>query len=161
MLEIAAAEARVREVANLTLLLCDGPRLPLPAASVDVVLSVLVLQHVPSSGDVKRYIAEFGRILKPGGLAYFQLPLVPNNIYGRIRGSVLKAVVAVLKAAVASSALAPEKLQRRSPAFLGSRLTLMQLEDAMKAASLQPDSWPPLVGNWSEGFHTYLRAQRV
>lgn len=43
------------------------------SASLDFVHSCLVLQHIPP--DVSpRYIAEFLRILRPGGLAVFQVP---------------------------------------------------------------------------------------
>lgn len=44
-----------------------------PAASFDLVHSVLVLQHVEPS-YAKVYIAEFLRLLKPGGVAWFQVP---------------------------------------------------------------------------------------
>jgi SAM-dependent methyltransferase len=42
------------------------------SGSFDLVYSRLVLQHVPSRDLVKRYIAEFVRVLAPGGLAVFQ-----------------------------------------------------------------------------------------
>ncbi len=42
--------------------------------SVDLVYSRYVLQHLPSSDSVKRYLREFLRILRPGGLLVFQLP---------------------------------------------------------------------------------------
>jgi len=41
--------------------------------SFDLIYSNIVLQHIPSK-DARRYIAEFVRILKPGGHLYFQLP---------------------------------------------------------------------------------------
>jgi SAM-dependent methyltransferase len=40
-------------------------RVPMPDGSADVVLSTQVLEHVP---DPERYLAEAGRLLKPGGL---------------------------------------------------------------------------------------------
>jgi ubiquinone/menaquinone biosynthesis C-methylase UbiE len=43
-------------------------------ASFDLVYSVIVLQHVPDRGAIESYIAEFCRVLRPGGLAVFQLP---------------------------------------------------------------------------------------
>jgi ubiquinone/menaquinone biosynthesis C-methylase UbiE len=43
-------------------------------ASFDLVYSVIVLQHVPDRGAIECYIAEFCRVLRPGGLAIFQLP---------------------------------------------------------------------------------------
>lgn len=43
-------------------------------ASVDFVYSHIVLQHIPSEYQ-KRYIDEFLRIMRPGGLAVFQIPV--------------------------------------------------------------------------------------
>ena len=42
--------------------------------SFDLVYSVIVLQHVPDRGAIESYISEFCRVLRPGGLAVFQLP---------------------------------------------------------------------------------------
>ena len=42
--------------------------------SFDLVFSTLVLQHLPSARMVERYLAEFVRLLAPGGAAVFQLP---------------------------------------------------------------------------------------
>lgn len=44
-----------------------------PDDSFDFVLSLLVLQHIEPR-YAKRYIAEFIRVLKPGGVAVFQVP---------------------------------------------------------------------------------------
>jgi ubiquinone/menaquinone biosynthesis C-methylase UbiE len=43
-------------------------------ASFDLVYSVIVLQHVPDRDAIESYVAEFCRVLRPGGLAIFQLP---------------------------------------------------------------------------------------
>ena len=40
--------------------------------SVDLVYSSLVLQHLPP-GYARRYLAEFARVLAPGGAAVFQV----------------------------------------------------------------------------------------
>jgi ubiquinone/menaquinone biosynthesis C-methylase UbiE len=42
--------------------------------SFDFVYSDIVLQHIPSRAMVERYVFEFARILRPGGLLVFQLP---------------------------------------------------------------------------------------
>ncbi len=43
-------------------------------ASVDFVYSHIVLQHIPTEYQ-QRYIDEFLRVLRPGGLAVFQIPI--------------------------------------------------------------------------------------
>lgn len=47
-----------------------------PSASYDFVFSYIVLQHIPDADIIFNYYAEFGRVLKPGGLFLFQ---VANN----------------------------------------------------------------------------------
>jgi len=54
-------------------LVCDVSRLPLEDDSVDVLLNVSVLEHVP---EPERVIAEARRVLKPGGLIYTDVPFV-------------------------------------------------------------------------------------
>lgn len=43
-------------------------------ASIDLVYTKYVLQHLPSRDLVESYLREFVRILRPGGLLVFQLP---------------------------------------------------------------------------------------
>lgn len=45
-----------------------------PDATFDLVACDLVLQHLPDKATVHRYLGEFVRVLKPGGLLVFQLP---------------------------------------------------------------------------------------
>jgi SAM-dependent methyltransferase len=47
---------------------------PFPDASFDLVFSSVVLQHVPDRAAIESYLREFVRVLRPGGLAAFQLP---------------------------------------------------------------------------------------
>jgi SAM-dependent methyltransferase len=62
-------------VANCDFAVHDAPDLAaLRSASFDLVVSRLVLQHVPSAGAKARYIEEFIRVIRPGGLVAFQLP---------------------------------------------------------------------------------------
>ncbi len=42
--------------------------------SFDVVLSLLVLQHLDSTETIKAFLREFVRVLKPGGAIVIQLP---------------------------------------------------------------------------------------
>lgn len=43
------------------------------SASFDFVYSALVLQHMPSPEIVEAYVGEFMRVLRPGGIAVFQM----------------------------------------------------------------------------------------
>lgn len=45
-----------------------------PDASFDLVLCFLVLQHLSSQDAMLRYLAEFARVLRPGGALVVQLP---------------------------------------------------------------------------------------
>jgi SAM-dependent methyltransferase len=54
------------------------------AGSFDLVYSTLVLQHVEGR-YVRRYLAEFLRVLRPGGVAVFDLPSHPSRtLQGRL-----------------------------------------------------------------------------
>jgi ubiquinone/menaquinone biosynthesis C-methylase UbiE len=52
-----------------------------PDASFDLVYSMIVLQHVPDRDAIESYIGEFCRVLRPGGLAAFQLPSHIPKVY--------------------------------------------------------------------------------
>ena len=53
-------------------------------AVADVVVCYLVLQHLPSRDVVLSYIAEFARVLKPGGEAFIQLPVLEDGLRPRL-----------------------------------------------------------------------------
>lgn len=56
-----------------------------PDASFDLVFCTLVLQHIEGR-YVRRYLAEFLRLLRPGGVAVFDLPSHPaRTLQGRLR----------------------------------------------------------------------------
>ena len=52
--------------------------------SVDMVFSWLVLQHLPRQRLILDYIAAMARVLKPGGLAVFQVPTSFHSRFKRI-----------------------------------------------------------------------------
>ncbi len=52
----------------------DSGGLPLDSERFDLVVSNIVLQHVPEQKAIRNYIAEFARVLAPGGLIVMQLP---------------------------------------------------------------------------------------
>jgi ubiquinone/menaquinone biosynthesis C-methylase UbiE len=52
-----------------TLIRMDGTNLTFPENSFDLVISANVIEHV---GDLKKYVSECARILKPSGIAYLE-----------------------------------------------------------------------------------------
>jgi SAM-dependent methyltransferase len=60
--------------ANCHFLLNDSEGLPFPSDQFDLIYTVLVLQHVPSQASIRKYVAEFARVLRQGGLLVMQLP---------------------------------------------------------------------------------------
>lgn len=54
---------------NFRLLTGDGANLPVDSASVDLVYSYIVLQHLPTFDAFRRYIVETARCLVPNGVA--------------------------------------------------------------------------------------------
>ena len=85
----------------------DGPRLDgLSDASFDLVLSRLVLQHIPTLRAKESCIGELIRVLRPGGLLAFQLP---SRIPVRHRVQPRPRAYALLRRA----GLPPEPLYRR------------------------------------------------
>jgi SAM-dependent methyltransferase len=51
---------------------CDLSDIPVPDATYDLVVATQVLEHIPEPG---RVLAEFHRVLKPGGQAWLSAPL--------------------------------------------------------------------------------------
>lgn len=60
--------------ANCQFLLNDSDSLPFPSGHFDLIYTALVLQHVPEQKTIRRYISEFVRVLKTGGLLVMQIP---------------------------------------------------------------------------------------
>lgn len=67
--ERVAALLKQRGIHNFELLRSTGSRLPVPDASIDVVYSFIVLQHVEKYRIFCDYLGEASRVLRPGGLA--------------------------------------------------------------------------------------------
>ena len=74
-LDIAAELFKRNPVAGAqpepTFLPFDGHRIDLPDESIDRIICIDAFHHVPNPSDVLR---EFGRVLRPGGIAGFQEP---------------------------------------------------------------------------------------
>jgi SAM-dependent methyltransferase len=79
--DLQHAIEKMRSGVNVQFLLSHGDSIPVPDSSVDVVYSVSVLEHLP---DPAAALAEFARILVPGGLLLmtFDLDLVPGSETG-------------------------------------------------------------------------------
>jgi SAM-dependent methyltransferase len=63
------------DLRNCTFVASSAPDLAIfRDASFDLVYSNLVLQHLPGRSAVERYLVEFLRVVRPEGVAVFQLP---------------------------------------------------------------------------------------
>jgi SAM-dependent methyltransferase len=72
---LGEARENAGAVANCRFAVHDEPSLTsLETSSFDLVVSYLVLQHIEAADAKAQLIAEFVRILRPGGLLAFQLP---------------------------------------------------------------------------------------
>jgi ubiquinone/menaquinone biosynthesis C-methylase UbiE len=68
---------RARELSDKTnchFVLNDRPSLPFPDQHFDLIYTSIVLQHVPKKALIRKYITEFVRTLKVGGLLAMQIP---------------------------------------------------------------------------------------
>jgi SAM-dependent methyltransferase len=93
---IAEAREAAADLENCVFEINDGPDLAgLQTHSFDIVMSCIVLQHIPAAESKRRYIEEFVRVLRPCGLLAFQLPswipfrhrVQPRpRLYGLLRG---------------------------------------------------------------------------
>jgi SAM-dependent methyltransferase len=63
--DVSATEFRVNDAPDLASLDDD---------SVDLVYSSIVLQHLPSTRDIERYVGEFLRVTRPDGIVVFGIP---------------------------------------------------------------------------------------
>jgi SAM-dependent methyltransferase len=60
----------------------------IPDSTQDFVNSYIVLQHIPKAG-IRAFLSEFGRVLRPGGVAMFTLPSHPAYT---VRGAAYRVV---------------------------------------------------------------------
>ena len=88
--------------------------------SFDVAVCYLVLQHLPTRRLVGAYVAELGRVLRPGGEAFVQLPVLDPGLPPRLW-----------------RALRTPLARLSSPEVRGVRLTRGELEAAIRRAGLR------------------------
>lgn len=106
-------------------------------ASVDLVFTFTVFQHIPDPTVVEGYIAEVGRVLRPGGVFAFQWNNEPNAGWWRLRRSVL--------GWLQRTGRRPEAFGRHAPEFLGCRISTPRIRRALTGAGLE------LVGMRGDG----------
>ena len=77
--------ARPRMPENVGLVVVDGADLePVADASVDLVLSIQVFQHVPEREVIGAYLEETARVLRPGGRAVLHFDTRPDPLARRL-----------------------------------------------------------------------------
>jgi SAM-dependent methyltransferase len=144
---LARAQELNPELENVAWQRCDGSSLGgVPDASHDLVVSHVVLQHIPDPHVQLGYVREFGRVLRPGGVAAFGVstdadlhrPRAPRGLGERLR---------------ALAGRTPAGKDR--PEWLGSALTLDAIEEAAASASLTVER---VAGQGTQ--YTYVRAHR-
>ena len=76
---LTLAQEHNPDLGNVEWVLGDGETLTgIEDASMDAVISHVVLQHIPSAKVQLGYVTEFARVLKPGGWAAFGLSTDPT-----------------------------------------------------------------------------------
>jgi len=116
---------------GITLLQGDGASLAgVDDESVDLVVTFTVLQHIPDPQVIGGYLREAGRVLRPGGVLAFQW----NNLPGHRRWALQRA----LRGALFRAGLRRET--RDAPQFLGSRVPLARIDDALASGGLRREA---------------------
>ncbi len=125
---------RARErVAGARFVAGDLHRLPLPADSADVLTSGLALTHV---SDLRPVLAEFARVVRPGGTAIIS-DVHPELLY---RGSVVKSETATGEPQMA--AFHRHSVADHVQSALAAGFTLRRLEELQNVGADNPDPSP-------------------
>jgi SAM-dependent methyltransferase len=121
--------AEARRAADADFRLISGERLDgVEDGVADTLVCYLVLQHLPRRALVLRYLAEFARVLAPGGAAFVQLPVLFPGARGRAWRAARSAALPLARRA--------SSLERR-PAYRGFRLTDRELARGLRTARLR------------------------
>jgi SAM-dependent methyltransferase len=129
---LAKARELNNELANVEWILGDGVSLqPIEDGSVDVCHSLVVFHHIPDPEVTLGYVAEMGRVLRPGGWAGFQLSNDPSAHRPSARRERL--------ALAARSALRRGPRGREHPAWRGSAVDLGELDSVAQRAGMRTE----------------------
>jgi ubiquinone/menaquinone biosynthesis C-methylase UbiE len=105
----------------------DGTTLqPIPDQAADAVISHVVFQHIPDPKITYGYVAEIGRVLRPGGWAAFQVSDDP---------AIHQATQSLGEKAKAAVGRAPKG--QDEPEWLGSAIDMDELEATANKAHLK------------------------
>lgn len=147
---IARAQTYLADCQNVHLSVGNGVDLAgFADESIDLVFSTLVFQHIPDPAITLGYIREIGRVLAPGGLAYFQV-----NTLSNARAFARRLAVRLLS-------LLPSRFRASwvnyayETAWRGSRLTPRDCKQAIAGVGL--------VLDWMSGVntqYTWVRCHR-
>jgi SAM-dependent methyltransferase len=130
---LARARSYNGELENVTWLLGDGATVAgVDDASVDACVSHVVFQHIPDPAVTLGYVAEMGRVLRPGGWAAFQVSNDPR-VHSAAHHS--SAVRRLLRRVRAGARRAPRGVD--DPAWLGSAVDLDQLTEVANGAGMR------------------------
>lgn len=96
--------------------------------SVDFVLSFTVFQHIPDIDVIEAYVAEAGRVLRPGGVFAFQWNNQSSELSWKLRRA--------LKATLQKLRLRRDPYHRNAVNFLGSTVSIERMRRALRDAGL-------------------------
>jgi SAM-dependent methyltransferase len=137
------------QLGNVSWVHGDGRHLTgVPDAGADVCVSHVVFQHLPHAALTLGYVAEMGRVLRPGGWAAFQVSTDPS--VHRPEGTAWRLHWRL------AAALRRGPRAQEHPAWLGSAVALGDLERTARKAGLDLER---VVGAGSQ-FTTVLARRR-
>jgi SAM-dependent methyltransferase len=142
---VARAREALADLPSVSVRLGNGRDLAgVEDASVDACYSFIVFQHIPDPAVTCDYIAEMGRVLRPGGWAVFQVSDKPE-LHRRstwLRGTAVRERVAGVLGRRPRGCLDPQ--------WLGSALDRTQLDGALARGGLR------LAGSSGDGTQFHL-----